>query len=225
MKSWRHMTLVLLTLVYAVNFIDRQIVSILMPQIRTEFRISDTMLGLLAGPMFALFYSLVGVPVALLADRMGRKRVIVASLACFSCVTFASGLVARFWQLLLTRTFTGIGEAGTGPAAQSIIADLYRGPQRVTAQAIYATGVNLGIMAAFFFGGWIAQSFGWRATFMASGIRRNNSHRNHRGVAARTEIAGWRSIEDRRTARLVRRSYAAALAEPRISDGSRAEQQ
>jgi predicted MFS family arabinose efflux permease len=170
MKPWRHTALVLLTLVYAVNFIDRQILSIVMPQIRTEFHVSDTMLGLLAGPMFALFYSLVGVPVALLADRVGRKRVIVASLACFSCVTFAAGLVARFWQLLLARTLTGIGEAGTGPAAQSIIADLYRGRQRVTAQALYATGVNLGIMVAFFFGGWIAQSWGWRATFMAAGI-------------------------------------------------------
>lgn len=168
--SWRHTALALLTLVYAVNFIDRQIVSILMPQIRTEFRVSDTLLGLLAGPMFALFYSFVGVPLAALADRVGRKRVIIASLACFSCVTFAAGLVAHFWQLLLTRTVTGIGEAGTGPAAQSIIADLYRGRQRVTAQAIYATGVNLGIMVAFFFGGWIAQALGWRATFMAAGI-------------------------------------------------------
>jgi predicted MFS family arabinose efflux permease len=170
MRPSRHTALVLLTLVYAVNFIDRQIVSILMPQIRTEFRISDTMLGLLAGPMFALFYSCVGVPLALLADRVGRKPVIVVSLACFSCVTFAAGLVGRFWQLLLTRTLTGIGEAGTGPAAQSIIADLYGGRQRVTAQAIYATGVNLGILIAFLFGGWIAQAWGWRAAFMAAGL-------------------------------------------------------
>ena len=170
MLSWRHAPLVLLTIVYTVNFIDRQIVSILMPQIRAEFRVSDTMLGLLAGPMFALFYSFVGVPLALVADRVGRKRVIVASLACFSCVTFGAGLVGRFWQLLVTRTLTGIGEAGTGPAAQSIIADLYPGRQRVTAQAIYATGVNLGVMIAFLFGGQIAQVWGWRATFMAAGI-------------------------------------------------------
>lgn len=209
MKSWRHTTLVLLTLVYAVNFIDRQIVSILMPQIRTEFRVSDSLLGLLAGPMFALFYSFVGVPTALLADRVGRKRVIVASLACFSCVTFAAGLVGRFWQLLLTRTLTGIGEAGTGPAAQSIIADLYRGRQRVTAQAIYATGVNLGIMAAFFFGGWIVQSWGWRATFMAAGLP---------GIVLTAFIALWLRDpgpkgDERRTANAPRPSFVGVTAQ------------
>ncbi len=111
----------LLSAIYAVNYIDRQILAIILEHIKHEFQVSDTLLGLLVGPAFALFYATLGMPIALAADRMSRSRIIIASLACFSAMTLACGLVARFWQLVVARMLTGVGEAGTGPASQSII--------------------------------------------------------------------------------------------------------
>ena len=160
----------LLSAIYAVNYIDRQILAIILEHIKHEFGVSDTLLGLLVGPAFALFYATLGMPIALAADRMSRSRIIAASLACFSVMTLACGLAARFWQLVVARMLTGVGEAGTGPASQSIISDLYPPAERATAQAIYATGVNVGLMIAFFAGGWIADNYGWRAAFIAAGV-------------------------------------------------------
>ena len=166
----RGVIVLLLSAIYAVNYIDRQILAIILEHIKHEFGVSDTMLGLLVGPAFALFYATLGMPIALAADRMSRSRIIIASLACFSVMTLACGLVARFWQLAIARMLTGVGEAGTGPASQSIISDLYPPSERATAQAIYATGVNVGLMIAFFAGGWIADDYGWRAAFVAAGL-------------------------------------------------------
>ncbi|WEK00245.1 MAG: MFS transporter [Candidatus Sphingomonas phytovorans] len=166
----RGVIVLLLSAIYAVNYIDRQILAIILEHIKHEFGVSDTMLGLLVGPAFALFYATLGMPIALAADRMSRSRIIIASLACFSVMTLACGLVARFWQLAIARMLTGVGEAGTGPASQSIISDLYPPSERATAQAIYATGVNIGLMIAFFAGGWIADNYGWRAAFVAAGL-------------------------------------------------------
>lgn len=166
----RGVIVLLLSAIYAVNYIDRQILAIILEHIKHEFQVSDTMLGLLVGPAFALFYATLGMPIALAADRMSRSRIIIASLACFSVMTLACGLVARFWQLAIARMLTGVGEAGTGPASQSIISDLYPPSERATAQAIYATGVNVGLMIAFFAGGWIADNYGWRAAFVAAGL-------------------------------------------------------
>ena len=149
----------LLSAIYAVNYIDRQILAIILEHIKHEFGVSDTLLGLLVGPAFALFYATLGMPIALAADRMSRSRIIAASLACFSVMTLACGLAARFWQLVVARMLTGVGEAGTYPPAE-----------RATAQAIYATGVNVGLMIAFFAGGWIADNYGWRAAFIAAGV-------------------------------------------------------
>lgn len=166
----RSAIVLLLSAIYAVNYIDRQILAIILEHIKHEFQVSDTLLGLLVGPAFALFYATLGMPIALAADRMSRSRIIIASLACFSAMTLACGLVARFWQLVVARMLTGVGEAGTGPASQSIISDLYGPSERATAQAIYATGVNVGLMIAFFAGGWIADAYGWRAAFIAAGL-------------------------------------------------------
>lgn len=163
-------TLGILTSIYLVNFIDRQVLSILLPQVKAEFNLSDTFLGLLVGPTFAFFYATMGLPLALLADRVNRRRLIAASLALFSAMTIACGLVVQFWQLVLARILTGVGEAGTGPASQTIITDLYPPERRGRAQAVYATGANLGVLVAFAVGGVIAQTWGWRATFIAAGI-------------------------------------------------------
>jgi len=160
----------ILTSIYLTNFIDRQILSILLPQMRDEFHLSDTSLGLLVGPTFALFYATMGVPLALLADRVNRRRLIAVSLTLFSAMTMACGLVTQFWQLALARVLTGVGEAGTGPASQTMITDLYPPQRRARAQAIYAVGSNLGVLVAFAAGGAIAAAWGWRTAFIAAGL-------------------------------------------------------
>ncbi|HEU4959359.1 MAG TPA: MFS transporter [Sphingomonas sp.] len=162
--------LALLTLVYTVNFVDRQVLPILLPAIKAEFHVSDTALGLLVGPTFAFFYAILGVPLAMLADRVSRRRLIGISLFLFSIVTLLCGVAAQFWHLVLARIGTGIGEAGTGPASQTIIADLYPPAERARAQAIYAAGVNAGVLIAFAMGGVVAERFGWRAAFVVAGI-------------------------------------------------------
>lgn len=159
-----------LTSIYLVNFIDRQILAILLPQVKAEFNLSDSVLGLLVGPTFALFYATMGLPLALLADRVNRRRLIAASLALFSAMTIACGLVVQFWQLAVARILTGVGEAGTGPASQTMITDLYPPEQRGRAQAIYATGANLGVLVAFAAGGAIAEAWGWRTAFIIAGL-------------------------------------------------------
>lgn len=166
----RNWTLGVLTSIYLVNFIDRQVMAILLPQVKAEFDLSDTFLGLLVGPTFAFFYATMGLPLALLADRVNRRRLIAASLALFSAMTIACGLVAQFWQLALARILTGVGEAGTGPASQTMITDLYPPQRRGRAQAIYATGANLGVLVAFAAGGAIAQAWGWRVAFVVAGL-------------------------------------------------------
>ena len=166
----RTTVLVILTLVYVVNYLDRQVLSILLPQIKAEFHLSDSALGLLSGTSFAVVYATLGVPLAFLADRMNRKRIIAASLTMFSVMTVLCGWVGQFWHLLLARVGTGIGEAGTAPAINSIIADLYPHGERATALAFYSAGLNVGLLLAFFGGGWIAQHYGWRDAFLAAGL-------------------------------------------------------
>ncbi|MBL8265279.1 spinster family MFS transporter [Steroidobacter sp.] len=168
--GYRRYVLLVLCAIYAVNYIDRQVVAILLESIKAEFGVSDSLLGLLSGPAFALFYATMGIPIAIAADRKNRVRIVSMCLALFSLTTLLCGLAAQFWQLLVARLLTGVGEAGTGPASQSIISDLYAPGERATAQATYAVGVNLGIMVAFFGGGWIAHHYGWRYAFLAAAV-------------------------------------------------------
>lgn len=161
--------LIIMTLVYVVNYLDRQILGILNPQIKAEFHVSNTLIGLLGGPVFALMYATLGIPIAVLADRVNRRNVIAASLAIFSLMTVFSAYAAQFWQLMLARFGTGIGEAGTGPSINSVLADLYPPQKRASALAFYSAGLNVGLLIAFFGGGWIAQHYGWRVAFLSAG--------------------------------------------------------
>jgi predicted MFS family arabinose efflux permease len=162
--------LTMVTLVFVVNMLDRQILGMLLPQIRAEFHLSDTALGLLAGPTFAVIYAVMGIPLAMLADRTSRRNLIVAALALFSATTVLCGMAGNFLQLLLARFGTGIGEAGTAPAINAMIADVYPPERRAGALSVYSAGANAGILLAFFGGGWIAQVAGWRMAFMAAGV-------------------------------------------------------
>lgn len=160
----------LLTVVYTFNFVDRQILAILLPAIKADFGLSDTVLGFLAGSAFALFYATLGVPIALLADRWNRRNLIAVALAIWSGMTALAGVAANVTQLALARIGVGIGEAGCSPPAHSMIADLYGPKERATAMGIFTLGISAGIMLAYLSGGWVAEHVGWRAAFFLVGV-------------------------------------------------------
>ncbi|HWA03939.1 MAG TPA: MFS transporter [Rhizomicrobium sp.] len=168
--GYRTYVLIVLTLIYVVNYLDRQILAILMPQIKVEFGLNFTEVGYLIGPAFAIVYAVLGVPLAVLADRYSRRNIIAVSLAVFSLMTVVSSLTRGFWTMALARFGTGVGEAGTGPSINSIIADLYAPAERATALSFYTAGLNIGLLLAFFGGGWIAEHYGWRVAIVAAGV-------------------------------------------------------
>ena len=161
--------LFVLTLTYVVNYLDRQILGILLPYIQKEFTIDDFEAGLLSGTVFAAIYATLSIPFATFADRMNRRNIVALSLATFSIMTVLSGYTTRIWQLMVTRFVTGIGEAGTGPAINSMIADLYPPEKRAGALSFYSAGLNIGLLFGFFGGSWMLQHYGWRSAFIASG--------------------------------------------------------
>ena len=162
--------LAMLTLVYAFNFVDRQILVILQEPIKVDMGLSDAQLGLLSGFSFALVYITAGIPIAYWADRSNRRNIIAAALTIWSGMTALSGLAQNYTQLLLARIGVGIGEAGGSPPSHSMISDYYPPERRATALAIYSMGVHLGVFLGFVVGGLIAQYYGWRIAFMAVGI-------------------------------------------------------
>ncbi|MEH6610132.1 MAG: MFS transporter [Halioglobus sp.] len=162
--------LFMLTLVYAFNFVDRQILVILQEPIKQDMGLSDVQLGLLSGFSFALVYITAGIPIAYWADRTNRRNIITAALTVWSGMTAMAGLAQNYSQLLLARIGVGIGEAGGGPPSHAMISDFYPPERRGTAMAIYSTGVHVGVLAGFIVGGLISQAYGWRIAFLAVGI-------------------------------------------------------
>jgi predicted MFS family arabinose efflux permease len=169
-QAARRYAMVILAIVYMFNFVDRQILAILLPQIRDEFGTSDAYLGFLSGTAFALFYVTLGVPIAQYADRCNRRNLIAASVALWSAMTALSGLAANIWHLTAARIGVGIGEAGCSPPAHSMISDYFPPEKRSTAMGFYTLGISAGIMTAYLAGGWVAQNIGWREAFFVVGI-------------------------------------------------------
>ncbi len=169
-QAARRYAMVILAIVYMFNFVDRQILAILLPQIRDEFATSDAYLGFLSGTAFALFYVTLGVPIAQYADRCNRRNLIAASVALWSAMTALSGLAANIWHLTAARIGVGIGEAGCSPPAHSMISDYFPPEKRSTAMGFYTLGISAGIMTAYLAGGWVAQNIGWREAFFVVGI-------------------------------------------------------
>lgn len=163
-------TLAILLLVFAVSFMDRQLLAILIEPIRKELAFSDAAAGLLYGFTFVVFYTVLGIPIARAADRSNRVRIIIWSLALFSALTAVCAWAGSYWHLLLARIGVGVGEAGTGPASHSLIADLYPLERRATAMGIFAMGPHLGILMGFLVGGFVGEAFGWRAPFLVAGL-------------------------------------------------------
>lgn len=166
----KHYALIILTLAYTSSHVDRGIVNILMPSIKQAFDVSDTLLGLMGGFVFALFYATLGVPIAMWADRGNRRNIVALAVTVWSGMTAACGLAGSFSHLLLARIGVGIGEAGSSPPSHSMIADLYPKEQRSTAMSVYAIGVYFGAMIGLVLGGYVVQNYGWRHTFFVVGL-------------------------------------------------------
>ena len=162
----------LLLLVYILNFLDRQILNILAEPIKAELKLSDTQLGLLAGPAFAVFYAVLGIPIARYADRGSTNRVtlISLSLAVWSAMTALCGLANNFVQMALARIGVGVGEAGCTPAAHSLISDAVAPEKRASAIAFYGLGVPIGTLLGLVIGGVVNDIWGWRVALMLVGV-------------------------------------------------------
>lgn len=166
-RAW---VLFMLVVVYTFNFLDRQIIGILSIPIQAELGLSDTQLGLMRGLSFALFYSTLGVPIAMLADRTSRVRIMAIALTVWSAMTAVCGLATNFWQMFLSRMMVGVGEAGGVAPAYSLLADYFPPEQRARAMAVYSFGIPVGSAVGIIFGGVIATVMDWRAAFIAVGI-------------------------------------------------------
>lgn len=167
--SYRNYALFLLLLIYTSNFMDRQILNILIEPIKADLGASDTMMGFLAGTVFAIFYATLGLPIAMAADRMSRKKIIVAATTIWSGMTVLCGFAGNFWQLALARIGVGVGEAGGSPPSHSMIADMFPQEKRSTALSIFALGVPIGILLGFMIGGRINDALGWQWAFIIVG--------------------------------------------------------
>ena len=166
----RYYVLGLLTAVYALNFLDRTIFNVLIEPIKKEFALSDTMMGLLAGFGFVLFYSLLGIPIARVADRLNRRNIVAVAFAFWSAMTFLCGMATSVTTLAMARIGVGIGESAGTPASQSIVADLFSKNERPRALGIYAIGTYLGVFLGYFIGGYVNQHYGWRMAFFSAGL-------------------------------------------------------
>ncbi|TPG13741.1 spinster family MFS transporter [Sphingomonas oligophenolica] len=168
--GYRGLVLTLLLIVYTFNFLDRQILGILAQPIKLDLGLSDTQLGALGGIAFALLYSTLAIPLALIADRTSRSWVITISLTLWSGFTALCGLATGFWQLFAFRLGVGIGEAGGVAPSYALIADYFPVKSRSRALAIYSLGIPIGLASGTLLGAYIATHVNWRAAFVTVGI-------------------------------------------------------
>ncbi|MFK7896834.1 MAG: spinster family MFS transporter [Myxococcota bacterium] len=168
-KRLATVALFMLVGVNVMNQVDRQIMSVLVEPVREDLGLSDTQIGLLVGLAFALFYTFAGLPIARLADRGNRRKLIVVSLTLWSGMTAVCGFAQNFVQLLLARVGVGVGEAGCAPAAQSLISDYFPPSHRARSLATYQLGVPIGIFVGSVVGGTLSDVLPWRQVFFVFG--------------------------------------------------------
>lgn len=169
-NKYKYYTVIVLACAYCLNFVDRQILSILQIPIKTEFQLTDTQLGVLTGLSFALFYSLLGVPIARLADRLNRVNIVSTSVFTWSLMTALCGISTGYYNLALFRVGVGVGEAGGTPPSHSIISDYFSKTERSKAIAIFSLGQAIGAALGVGIGGYVAQHYGWRNAFFIVGL-------------------------------------------------------
>lgn len=159
----------ILFLVSFFNYMDRYVLFVLMPSIKSNLQLTDTQLGLLV-PAFTVSYVILGIPFARIADRYSRKKVITAALTIWSAMTAVCGLAQNFIQLLLARILVGVGEAGASPPSHSLISDYFPVAKRARAIAVFSLGAPVGIIVSAILASWIAQQYGWRMAFLSLGL-------------------------------------------------------
>ena len=168
--NYRWYVLAALTFVSMFSIADRLVLSILIEDIKRDFALSDSQLGLLTGVAFSLFYVLFGFPFARLADRSTRKTIIAGALAAWSVMTMLCGAATGFWSLFVMRMGVGVGEGASGPAGQSLLADYFRREQLARAMGFLTLGATVGTVTGLIAGGLLADQFGWRMAFVLLGL-------------------------------------------------------
>ncbi|MDB5483707.1 MAG: transporter [Caulobacteraceae bacterium] len=168
-QGYKTLVLAFLLLAYTFNFIDRTIIATIGQAIKIDLKLTDTQLGLLGGLSFAVLYTLLGIPIARLAERWNRVTIISLALVVWSGFTVACGFAGNFVSLLAMRVGVGVGEAGCSPPSHSLISDYFEPKRRASALSIYAFGIPLGAMIGAVAGGWLAKTYGWRVAFMVVG--------------------------------------------------------
>ena len=156
----------LLFLVSFFNYMDRYMLAVLLPSIKADLALSDTQVGLITGLAFTLFYATLGIPIARLADRYSRRKIIAIALAFWSVMTAVCGFTQSFLQLLLARVFVGAGEAGASPPSHSLISDLFPARERALALSVFSLGAPVGILVGFALGGWLVERYSWRIALL-----------------------------------------------------------
>src|SRR5688500_14082055 len=200
-SRYKQYLLAVLLVVLASNYVDRLALGLLLQDIKVDLSLSDTQLGLLSGIAFALFYSVMGIPIARWADRGNRVTIIMLTTALWSGAVALCGLAASFTQLLLIRVLVAIGEAGCTPPAHSLIADHFSRAERPRAVARYMLGAPLSLLIGYLLAGWLNQLYGWRVTFMLLGLP-------GLGLAA----LAWLTLKERRAS--TRRESQIAVSSP-----------
>jgi predicted MFS family arabinose efflux permease len=167
--SYRRYALALLVAIYTVNFLDRQVVTLLIEPIKADLKLDDFQVGAMGGLWFALLYTILGIPIARAADKGDRPVIMTISLAVWSGFTLLAGAAWNFVVLAIARMGVGVGEAGCTPTAHSLISDYFPKASRARALAIYSMGISIGSLLGMALGGIIAGTWGWRAAFFVAG--------------------------------------------------------
>ena len=167
--SYGRYALGLLVAIYTVNFLDRQIITTIGESIKNDLRLTDSQMGALGGIFFAAVYTILGIPIARVADKANRPWVMTLSLALWSGFTVLSGFARNYGVLAVARAGVGVGEAGCSPTAHSLLADYFPPQKRATALAIYSMGISIGTLLGMAIGGIVAEHYGWRNAFLVAG--------------------------------------------------------
>jgi len=169
-KGYRVWMLALLLVINILNLADRQGIAATAPRFKVDLHLSDTQLGLIQGLGFAVFYTLFSLPLALMADRINRAKIISACVGVFAVFAACCGVAQTFWQMMLFRVGVGSGDAGFGPPVQSLLGDHYPPAKRTSATTVIWLGAPIGAVTGATLGGWFAQYMGWRQWFFALAI-------------------------------------------------------
>ncbi len=152
------------------NYMDRYMLAVLLPAIKTDLALSDTQIGFITGIAFTLFYATLGIPIARLADRRSRRVIVSVALMVWSAMTALCGLATNFVQLAVARVMVGVGEAGATPPSHSLLSDVFPKAERARALSVMSLGAPVGILAGFLLGGWLATAYSWRIALFAVAV-------------------------------------------------------